>query len=50
MELVDELSFDPIDAGTIDESWRQTTVYGSDLDTEGAIQALAEATRERPAR
>ena len=50
MELVDELGFDPIDAGTIDESWRQTTVYGSDLDTEGAIQALAEATRERPAR
>ena len=53
MELVDELGFDPVDAGTIDESWRQqpgAPVYGADLDAEGVIQALAEAAREQPAR
>ena len=38
MELVDALGFDPIDAGTIDESWRQqpgTPVYAADLDAAG---------------
>ena len=46
MELVDELGFDPVDAGTIDESWRQqpgTPVYATDLDAAGVVQALAEA-------
>jgi len=51
MSLVDEIGFDPVDAGTIDESWRQqpgTPVYGSDLDAEGVRRALADASRERP--
>ena len=51
MELVDELGFDPIDSGTIDESWRQqpgTPVYGADLDAAGVTKALAEASPERP--
>jgi predicted dinucleotide-binding enzyme len=52
MKLVDELGFDPVDAGTIDESWRQqpgTPVYAADLDAASAKRALAEATPERPA-
>ena len=51
MRLVDELGFDPVDAGTLDESWRQqpgTPVYATDLDAEGARRALAEASPERP--
>jgi 8-hydroxy-5-deazaflavin:NADPH oxidoreductase len=46
MELVDALGFDPIDAGTIDESWRQQPgkpVYAADLDAAGVTRALAEA-------
>jgi len=52
MRLVDELGFDPVDAGTLDESWRQqpgTPVYGTDLDAAGVKRALAEASSERPA-
>jgi predicted dinucleotide-binding enzyme len=48
--LVDELGFDPVDGGTLAESWRQqpgTPVYGTDLDAAGAIRALAEASPER---
>ena len=51
MELVDALGFDPIDAGTIDESWRQqpgTPVYAADLDAAGVVRALVEASPERP--
>jgi predicted dinucleotide-binding enzyme len=51
MRLVDELGFDPVDAGTIDESWRQqpgTPVYGADLDAEGVRKALSEASADRP--
>lgn len=51
MRLVDELGFDPVDAGTIDESWRQqpgTPAYATDLDAEGVTRALAEASPERP--
>jgi len=51
-DLVDELGFDPVDGGTLAESWRQqpgTPVYGADLDAEGAIGALAAASPERPA-
>jgi 8-hydroxy-5-deazaflavin:NADPH oxidoreductase len=47
-ELVDALGFDPVDAGSLDESWRQepgTPVYGADADAEGARAALAAATR-----
>ncbi len=53
MQLIDELGFDPIDAGGIDESWRQqpgTPVYTADLDADGVRQALDAASRERPAR
>nr|WP_281189977.1 NADPH-dependent F420 reductase [Micromonospora inyonensis] len=45
MEVVDALGFDPVDAGTLDGSWRQqpdTPVYGTDLDAEGVRQGLAE--------
>ncbi|HEX6615927.1 MAG TPA: NAD(P)-binding domain-containing protein [Gemmatimonadales bacterium] len=51
MRLVDELGFDPVDAGTLDDSWRQqpgTPVYATDLDAEGARRALAQASPERP--
>jgi 8-hydroxy-5-deazaflavin:NADPH oxidoreductase len=50
MQLVDELGFDPVDAGSLDESWRQqpgTPVYAKDFDADGARRALAEASRER---
>ncbi len=52
MRLVDAIGFDPVDAGGLDESWRQqpaTPVYGSDRDAEGVRHALSEARRERPA-
>jgi predicted dinucleotide-binding enzyme len=50
MQLVDDLGFDPVDAGTLDESWRQqpgTPVYGKDYDAAGVRKALAEASEER---
>jgi len=50
--LIDQLGFDGIDAGGLDESWRQqpgTPVYCTDLDLEGAEQALTAATPGRPA-
>lgn len=50
MELVDELGFDPVDAGGIDESWRQqpgTPAYVADLDAAGVRRALAQASPER---
>jgi 8-hydroxy-5-deazaflavin:NADPH oxidoreductase len=50
-DLVDQLGFDPVDAGLLSESWRQqpgTPVYGKDLDAAAAIRALAEASPERP--
>lgn len=50
MKLVDELGFDPVDAGTIDESWRQqpdTPVYAADRDADGLRRGLAEAKSER---
>jgi predicted dinucleotide-binding enzyme len=52
MRLVDELGFDPVDAGTLDESWRQqpgSPVYGRDYGADGVRRALAEATPDRPA-
>lgn len=52
MDLVDQLGFDPVDAGGIDDSWRQqpgTPVYTSDLDATGVRRALQQASRERPA-
>ncbi len=50
MELVDELGFDPVDAGGLDESWRQqpgTPVYTADHNAEGVRDALSVANRER---
>jgi 8-hydroxy-5-deazaflavin:NADPH oxidoreductase len=50
IRLLDELGFDGVDAGSLDESWRQqpgTPVYGADLNVEGARKALAEAKPER---
>jgi predicted dinucleotide-binding enzyme len=48
--LIDELGFDGIDAGNLDESWRQepgTPVYCTDLDAAGVRAALARADRQR---
>ncbi len=50
--LVDELGFDPVDAGTIADSWRQqpgTPSYGKDYNAAKLTDALAEATPERTA-
>lgn len=50
MELVDQLGFDPVDAGGLDESWRQqpgTPVYTTDKDIEGVRKALAQASPKR---
>jgi 8-hydroxy-5-deazaflavin:NADPH oxidoreductase len=46
--LVEELGFDPVDAGTLDDSWRQepeTPVYGTDRDVAGVREGLAAAKR-----
>jgi predicted dinucleotide-binding enzyme len=50
IQLLDQLGFDGVDAGGLDESWRQqpgTPVYGSDLDAAGVRKALSEASPER---
>jgi 8-hydroxy-5-deazaflavin:NADPH oxidoreductase len=50
MRLIDDLGFDPIDAGSLDESWRQqpgTPVYTADLDAEGVRRGLKEAEPRR---
>lgn len=50
MNLINELGFDAVDAGSLDESWRQqpgTPVYGTDFDAEGVRHALSKASRER---
>lgn len=50
--LIDELGFDTVDAGGIDDSWRQqpdTPVYGLREGVDGVTKALAEAPPERPA-
>jgi predicted dinucleotide-binding enzyme len=52
IDLIDQLGFDGIDAGGLDESWRQqpgTPVYCTDLDHEDAEKALAAANPVRPA-
>lgn len=51
IRLIDELGFDGLEAGDLDESWRQqpgSPVSGADLDAEGARRALSQAKRERP--
>jgi predicted dinucleotide-binding enzyme len=50
MKLVNDMGFDPVDAGRLDESWRQqpgTPVYTSDFDAPGVRRALAQATPDR---
>jgi len=50
MRLVDDLGFDPVDGGGIDDSWRQqpgTPVYTADLDAAGVKAALGQASPER---
>jgi 8-hydroxy-5-deazaflavin:NADPH oxidoreductase len=52
IKLLDELGFDGVDAGSLDDSWRQqpaTPVYGTDHDAAGVRRALAEAKPERAA-
>ncbi len=50
LRLIDELGFDGVDAGSLDESWRQqpgAPAYGTDNDVDGLRRALAEATPDR---
>ncbi|GAA3562033.1 NAD(P)-binding domain-containing protein [Streptomyces osmaniensis] len=50
MALIGEMGFDTVDAGGLDESWRQqpgTPVYGLRADSKGVIEALAAAAPER---
>ncbi|MBX9398422.1 NAD(P)-binding domain-containing protein [Streptomyces sp. TRM72054] len=50
MALIDEIGFDTVDAGGIDESWRQqpaTPVYGLRAGTAEVTKALAAATPDR---
>ena len=50
LKLVYELGFDGVDAGHLDDSWRQqpgTPVYAADFDADGVRRALASATQER---
>lgn len=50
LRLIDELGFDGVDAGGLDESWRQqpgTPVYAKNLDAAGVRRALSEASRDR---
>lgn len=50
MALIEELGFDPVDSGGLDDSWRQqpgTPVYGQDLDAQATRDALSAATQQR---
>ena len=50
MKLVDQLGFDPVDAGGLEDSWKQqpgSPVYAQDFDAEGVRRALSEATKQR---
>ena len=50
-DLVDELGFDPVDGGGLDDSWRQqpgTPAYGTDLGAEALRAALAGTPSRRP--
>jgi len=50
LRLIDELGFDGVDSGGLDESWRQqpdTSVYGTDLDANCVRRALTKASKER---
>jgi 8-hydroxy-5-deazaflavin:NADPH oxidoreductase len=50
LKLVEELGFDGVDAGGLDESWRQqpgTPVYTKDFDADGVRRGLYEASKVR---
>jgi 8-hydroxy-5-deazaflavin:NADPH oxidoreductase len=50
LRLVDDLGFDPLDAGDLDNSWRQQTgapAYCRDLEFVALQRALAKAERNR---
>jgi len=52
IKLLDEMGFDGVDAGGLDDSWKQqpgTPVYGTDFDAAGVRRALDQASPERPA-
>jgi predicted dinucleotide-binding enzyme len=47
LDLVDELGFDAVDIGGLDETWRYepgTPAYGPDVDAAKLVQLLDEAT------
>lgn len=51
--LIDDIGFDPVDGGSLDESWRQQTgtpAYCQDLDADALRLALAQAERNKIAR
>jgi predicted dinucleotide-binding enzyme len=50
LRLVDDLGFDPVDSGVLDDSWRQQTgtpAYCRDLEAAALRRALADADRTR---
>jgi hypothetical protein len=50
MHLIDELGFNAVDTGNLDQSWRQqpgTPVYTTDLDADGVRHALSQANPQR---
>jgi 8-hydroxy-5-deazaflavin:NADPH oxidoreductase len=50
LRLVDDLGFDPVDGGDLDDSWRQqpgTPAYCQDLEATALRHALAETDRSR---
>ena len=50
LRLIDELGFDGVDAGGLDDSWRQqpgTPVYATNLDANGVRRALSSASNRR---
>jgi 8-hydroxy-5-deazaflavin:NADPH oxidoreductase len=50
LRLIEELGFDGVDAGGLDDSWRQqpdTPVYATDLDAAGVRAALVKASKDR---
>ena len=52
LKLIDQLGFDAVDAGTLDESWKQqpgTPGDTTDHDAEGVQGAMAAARKERTA-
>jgi hypothetical protein len=49
MDTVNETGFDPVDAGSLDESWRQqpgTPAYCCDYDVETTRKGLAAAVKD----